>query len=218
MRIEPVEQAQAAPVQRIYDAIERQTGRVSPFFKMLGNKPSCCGPLTSCIRGRVGRGRAGGQAQGAGLPAGVDPQRLRLLNVDACRFGQAARPFRRADRGPQGAGWRRAGGAVRPAGAGGTALCHPAHRPPGCRGASRPGRAWRAPVGRGGVGAGGGDRHRQLDQPVQRRAADAARLTAPGRSSGGESPPADAQGVGGGRHGSAGSDGPWHRHALDRGR
>jgi alkylhydroperoxidase family enzyme len=40
MRIEPVERAQAAPVvQRIYDAIERQTGRVSPFFRMLGNKP-----------------------------------------------------------------------------------------------------------------------------------------------------------------------------------
>jgi alkylhydroperoxidase family enzyme len=40
MRIEPVERDQAAPVvQRIYDAIEQQTGRVSPFFKMLGNKP-----------------------------------------------------------------------------------------------------------------------------------------------------------------------------------
>ena len=40
MRIQPVERAQAAPVvQRIYDAIERQTGRVSPFFRMLGNKP-----------------------------------------------------------------------------------------------------------------------------------------------------------------------------------
>ena len=40
MRIEPVERDQAAPVvRRIYDAIEQQTGRVSPFFKMLGNKP-----------------------------------------------------------------------------------------------------------------------------------------------------------------------------------
>jgi alkylhydroperoxidase family enzyme len=40
MRIEPVERDQAGPVvQRIYDAIEKQTGRVSPFFKMLGNKP-----------------------------------------------------------------------------------------------------------------------------------------------------------------------------------
>jgi alkylhydroperoxidase family enzyme len=40
MRIEPVDHEQAAPVvRRIYDAIERQTGRVSNFFKMLGNKP-----------------------------------------------------------------------------------------------------------------------------------------------------------------------------------
>jgi alkylhydroperoxidase family enzyme len=40
MRIEPVEHDQAPPVmQRIYDAIEKSTGRVSPFFKMLGNKP-----------------------------------------------------------------------------------------------------------------------------------------------------------------------------------
>jgi alkylhydroperoxidase family enzyme len=40
MRIEPVEREQAPPVvQRIYDAIEKSTGRVSPFFKMLGNKP-----------------------------------------------------------------------------------------------------------------------------------------------------------------------------------
>ena len=40
MRIEAVERDQAAPVvRRIYDAIEQQTGRVSPFFKMLGNKP-----------------------------------------------------------------------------------------------------------------------------------------------------------------------------------
>jgi alkylhydroperoxidase family enzyme len=40
MQIEPVERDRAAPVvQRIYDAIERQTGRVSPFFRMLGNKP-----------------------------------------------------------------------------------------------------------------------------------------------------------------------------------
>jgi alkylhydroperoxidase family enzyme len=40
MRIEPVDHEQAAPVvRRIYDAIERQTGRVSNFFKMLGNAP-----------------------------------------------------------------------------------------------------------------------------------------------------------------------------------
>jgi alkylhydroperoxidase family enzyme len=40
MRIEPVERDQAAPVvQRVYDAIENSTGKVSPFFKMLGNKP-----------------------------------------------------------------------------------------------------------------------------------------------------------------------------------
>jgi alkylhydroperoxidase family enzyme len=40
MRIEPVERDQAAPVvQRIYDAIEQQTGRLSNFFKMLGNNP-----------------------------------------------------------------------------------------------------------------------------------------------------------------------------------
>jgi alkylhydroperoxidase family enzyme len=40
MRIEPVDKEQAAPVvRRIYDAIERQTGRVSNFFKMLGNTP-----------------------------------------------------------------------------------------------------------------------------------------------------------------------------------
>jgi hypothetical protein len=40
MRIEPVERDQAPPVvQRIYDAIEKRTGRVSPFFKMLGNTP-----------------------------------------------------------------------------------------------------------------------------------------------------------------------------------
>jgi alkylhydroperoxidase family enzyme len=40
MRIQPVERDQAAPVvQRIYDAIERRSGTVSPFFRMLGNKP-----------------------------------------------------------------------------------------------------------------------------------------------------------------------------------
>jgi hypothetical protein len=40
MRIEPVERDQAAAVvQRIYDAIEQSTGTVSPFFRMLGNKP-----------------------------------------------------------------------------------------------------------------------------------------------------------------------------------
>jgi len=40
MRIEPVEREQAAPVvRRIYDGIEQHTGRVSTFFKMLGNKP-----------------------------------------------------------------------------------------------------------------------------------------------------------------------------------
>jgi hypothetical protein len=40
MRIEPVDHEQAAPVvRRIYDAIERQTGQVSDFFKMLGNNP-----------------------------------------------------------------------------------------------------------------------------------------------------------------------------------
>lgn len=40
MRIEPVDKEQAAPVvQRIYDAIEKSTGTVSPFFRMLGNRP-----------------------------------------------------------------------------------------------------------------------------------------------------------------------------------
>ena len=40
MRIEPVDKEQAEPVvRRIYDAIERQTGQVSNFFKMIGNKP-----------------------------------------------------------------------------------------------------------------------------------------------------------------------------------
>jgi alkylhydroperoxidase family enzyme len=40
MRIEPVEREQAAPVvRRIYDAIEKSTGTVSPFFRMLGNHP-----------------------------------------------------------------------------------------------------------------------------------------------------------------------------------
>jgi alkylhydroperoxidase family enzyme len=40
VRIQPVEQDQAPPVvQRTYAAIERQTGRVSPFYKMLGNQP-----------------------------------------------------------------------------------------------------------------------------------------------------------------------------------
>ena len=38
MRIEPVERDQAPPiVQRIYDAIEKRSGTVSPFFRMLGN-------------------------------------------------------------------------------------------------------------------------------------------------------------------------------------
>jgi hypothetical protein len=40
MRIEPVERDQApAIVQRIYDAIEKRSGTVSPFFRMLGNNP-----------------------------------------------------------------------------------------------------------------------------------------------------------------------------------
>ena len=40
MRIDPVEPDQAPPVvQRIYAAIERQTGRVSSLYKMLGNQP-----------------------------------------------------------------------------------------------------------------------------------------------------------------------------------
>jgi alkylhydroperoxidase family enzyme len=40
MRIERVDREQAAPgVRRIYDAIQQQTGRVSNFFKMLGNNP-----------------------------------------------------------------------------------------------------------------------------------------------------------------------------------
>jgi alkylhydroperoxidase family enzyme len=38
MRIEPVERDQAPPiVQRIYDAIDKRSGTVSPFFRMLGN-------------------------------------------------------------------------------------------------------------------------------------------------------------------------------------
>jgi alkylhydroperoxidase family enzyme len=38
MRIEPVERDQAPPiVRRIYDAIEKRSGTVSPFFRMLGN-------------------------------------------------------------------------------------------------------------------------------------------------------------------------------------
>jgi alkylhydroperoxidase family enzyme len=40
MRIGPVEREQAPPiVQRIYDAIEKRSGTVSPFFRMLGNNP-----------------------------------------------------------------------------------------------------------------------------------------------------------------------------------
>jgi alkylhydroperoxidase family enzyme len=40
MRIQPVEKDQAsALVRRIYDSLEQQSGRVSPFFKMLANKP-----------------------------------------------------------------------------------------------------------------------------------------------------------------------------------
>ncbi len=40
MWIEPVDREQVAPVVRgLYDAIQRQTGRASDFFKMLGNKP-----------------------------------------------------------------------------------------------------------------------------------------------------------------------------------
>jgi len=54
-----MERDQAPPVvQRIYDAIERQTGRVSPFFRMLGSKLELLPPATSCT-GRVGRGCAG---------------------------------------------------------------------------------------------------------------------------------------------------------------
>ena len=40
MRIHPVEKDQASDlVRRIYDSLEQHTGRVSPFFKMLANKP-----------------------------------------------------------------------------------------------------------------------------------------------------------------------------------
>ena len=44
MRIDPVEPDQAPPVvQRIYVAIQRQTGRVSNLYKMLGNQPELLG-------------------------------------------------------------------------------------------------------------------------------------------------------------------------------
>ena len=40
MQIHPIERDQASPlVQRIYDALERQSGSVSTFNKMLAHKP-----------------------------------------------------------------------------------------------------------------------------------------------------------------------------------
>jgi hypothetical protein len=40
MQIHPIEKDQAGPpVQRIYDALERQSGSVSTFNKMLAHKP-----------------------------------------------------------------------------------------------------------------------------------------------------------------------------------
>jgi alkylhydroperoxidase family enzyme len=40
MQIHPIEKDQASPlVQRIYDALERQSGSVSTFNKMLAHKP-----------------------------------------------------------------------------------------------------------------------------------------------------------------------------------
>ncbi len=40
MRIKLIEKDQASDlVRRIYDSLEQRSGRVSPFFKMLANKP-----------------------------------------------------------------------------------------------------------------------------------------------------------------------------------
>ena len=40
MQIKPVEKEQASDlVRRIYESLEQRSGRVSPFYKMLANKP-----------------------------------------------------------------------------------------------------------------------------------------------------------------------------------
>jgi len=40
MRIKPVEKEQASDlVRRIYESLEQRSGRVSPFYKILANKP-----------------------------------------------------------------------------------------------------------------------------------------------------------------------------------
>ena len=58
MRIEPVEREQAPPVvQRIFDAIEQRTGGVSPFFRMLANKPELLRTSTSSTGSSGPRGR-----------------------------------------------------------------------------------------------------------------------------------------------------------------
>jgi alkylhydroperoxidase/carboxymuconolactone decarboxylase family protein YurZ len=77
MRIELVERDQAPPVvQRIYDAIEKRIGTVSPFFRMLGNKPE--------------RLRAVNQLYGVVWAEGALQAKLRELATCGCRSSTAA--------------------------------------------------------------------------------------------------------------------------------
>src|SRR3981189_3493895 len=121
MRIEPVSDADASPeVKRIFDALA-PGGKVAPFFRMLARKPAALGRELE----------AAGEPQGSCLPAGIDSQRLRVLNEVSHRLGEAARRDRRADRGavaawrPEGCEGLRSGGESTPT------LHRPAHQPPG---------------------------------------------------------------------------------------
>ena len=73
MRIEPVERARPGPpeAQRIYDAVEEHTGGYRRSARCSANKPELLRAFNQ-LYGVVWAEGAGGQAEGAGLPTGVD--------------------------------------------------------------------------------------------------------------------------------------------------
>lgn len=89
MRIQPVEKEQASEaVRSAYEAIERRGGRVSTFYKMLGHTPEVLRTFAAFYQAIWAPGGAPAKAEGAGLPAHVDPERLCILNPRPHRFGK----------------------------------------------------------------------------------------------------------------------------------
>ena len=79
MRIHPIEKDQASDlIRRIYDSLEKQAGRVSPFFKMLANKPDVLRAFLQ-LDGAI-------WADGALSPKQKDLAYLRVSIRNGCEF------------------------------------------------------------------------------------------------------------------------------------